>query len=300
MANYKSQVALLLNVLPEVAKEECFALHGGTAINLFVREIPRLSVDIDLTYIPLEDRATTFENINKALARIKGTIEAIVPNVIVVPKPNELKLQISNGQAQIKLEVNQGIRGIIDRTTKMQLCETAQEAFDSFCEIQVVPMGQLYGGKICAALDRQHPRDLFDVKYLLENERLTDVIKSGFLFGLLSSKRPINEMLAPNLLDQRQAMTNQFEGMSDRPFTYDDFETTRNLLIQTIHKQLTDTDKEFLLSFENGTPNWSLYDLEAFPSVQWKLQNLLKLKEFNASKHSEQIEKLKNTFKDNP
>ena len=161
-------------------------------------------------------------------------------------------------------------------------------------------MGQLYGGKICAALDRQHPRDLFDVKYLLENERLTDVIKSGFLFGLLSSKRPINEMLAPNLLDQRQAMTNQFEGMSDRPFTYDDFETTRNLLIQTIHKQLIDTDKEFLLSFENGTPNWSLYDFEAFPSVQWKLQNLLKLKESIASKHSEQIEKLKNTFKDNP
>ena len=118
MANYKSQVALLLNVLPEVAKEECFALHGGTAINLFVREIPRLSVDIDLTYIPLEDRATTFENINKALARIKGTIEAIVPNVIVVPKPNELKLQISNGQAQIKLEVNQGIRGSVDRTAK--------------------------------------------------------------------------------------------------------------------------------------------------------------------------------------
>lgn len=177
MANYKSQVALLLNVLPEVAKEECFALHGGTAINLFVREMPRLSVDIDLTYIPLDDRAIAFQNVNRALARIKGSIKAIVPNAKVLPKPNELKLQISNAQAQIKLEVNQGIRGIIDETTKMQLCETAQEAFDSFCEIQLVPVGQLYGGKICAALDRQHPRDLFDVKYLLDNEGFTDEIK---------------------------------------------------------------------------------------------------------------------------
>jgi hypothetical protein len=52
---YKKQVALLLSVLPEVGKEECFALHGGTAINLFVREMPRLSVDIDLTYVPIED-----------------------------------------------------------------------------------------------------------------------------------------------------------------------------------------------------------------------------------------------------
>lgn len=49
---YKKQVSLLLDVLPEVAKENCFALHGGTAINLFVRSMPRLSVDIDLTYVP--------------------------------------------------------------------------------------------------------------------------------------------------------------------------------------------------------------------------------------------------------
>lgn len=45
---YKSQVKLLLDVLPLVSKEPCFALHGGTAINLFIRNMPRLSVDIDL------------------------------------------------------------------------------------------------------------------------------------------------------------------------------------------------------------------------------------------------------------
>jgi len=55
---YRSQVELLLRVLPYVAKEKVFALKGGTAINLFVRDLPRLSVDIDLTYLPFEDRAT--------------------------------------------------------------------------------------------------------------------------------------------------------------------------------------------------------------------------------------------------
>lgn len=71
---YRRQVALLLNVLPEVAKEEIFALHGGTAINLFVRNMPRLSVDIDLTYLPIEDRKDSLQNISDGLSRISESI----------------------------------------------------------------------------------------------------------------------------------------------------------------------------------------------------------------------------------
>ena len=154
----------------------------------------------------------------------------------------------------------------------------------------------MYGGKICAALDRQHPRDLFDIKYLLENEGFSNEIKKGFLFCLLGSNRPIYEMLFPNLLDQRSAMANQFDGMSEEPFAYEDFEATRNLLLQAIHENLNDVDKQFLLSFENGTPDWGLYNFEEYPAVQWKLQNLQKLKETNAEKHSEQLKKLESKF----
>ena len=50
---YRRQVQLLIRVLPSIAEEACFALKGGTAINLFVRDMPRLSVDIDLTYLPV-------------------------------------------------------------------------------------------------------------------------------------------------------------------------------------------------------------------------------------------------------
>lgn len=296
MANYKAQVSLLLSILPEVGKEDCFALHGGTAINLFVRDMPRLSVDIDLTYIPVKDRATSFSNISQALLRIKATVEAIIPNTQITHKEKELKLLIATNQAQIKLEVSQVMRGIIAAASEMVLCDKAQNEFDAFCSIPVVTIGQLYGGKICAALDRQHPRDLFDVKHLLENEGFANEIKTGFLFCLLGSKRPINEMLYPNLLDQRAAMANQFEGMSDEPFTYKDFEATRNLLVQTIRENLTDVDKQFLLSFESGTPDWSLYNFENYPVVQWKLQNLQKLKEINAEKHSAQLKELRSKF----
>ncbi|MEY8781136.1 nucleotidyl transferase AbiEii/AbiGii toxin family protein [Allomuricauda sp. XS_ASV26] len=293
MSSYKQQVSLLLQVLPEVAKEPVFALHGGTAINLFVRDMPRLSVDIDLTYIPIEDRKTSFKNIIESLGQIKAKLEKILPEATITLKEETLKLQITTVNSQIKLEVNQINRGIMDDTVTLSLCEKTQEEFDAFCAIPVVPLGQLYGGKICAALDRQHPRDLFDVKYLLENEGFAEEIKKGFILFLLCSNRPLHEMLHPNFIDQRETLVNQFEGMSEEPFTYEDFEKTREELIKTIHQNLTEKDKEFLLSFSEGTPNWEIYDFERFPAVQWKLQNLTKLKNGNPEKHESFVASLK-------
>ena len=284
MNDYKLQVSLLLQVLLEVAKESVFALHGGTAINLFIRDMPRLSVDKDLTYVPIEDRQTSFKNIIESLSHIKTKLEKILPEARITLNGETLKLQITTANAQIKLEVNQINRGVMDETVTLPLCEKAQDEFNAFCAISVVPLGQLYGGKICAALDRQHPRDLFDIKYLLEKEGFTEEIKKGFLMFLLSSKRPLHEMLHPNFIDQRQTMINQFEGMTSEPFTYEDFEKTREELVNIILQNLTGKDKEFLLSFGEGTPNWDIYDFERFPAVQWKLQNLINLKNSNSEK----------------
>lgn len=289
---YKKQVALLLDVLPEVAKESCFALHGGTAINLFIRDMPRLSVDIDLTYVPVEDRKTSLTNIADALERIQKNIKAANPNTRVEHKKENSKLQISSQDSQIKIEVNQVGRGTIETPEKMTLCEKVQNEFDAFCAISVVPIGQLYGGKICAALDRQHPRDLFDIKYLLENEGFSKDIKKGFILCLLSSDRPIHEVISPNFHDQSQAIKNQFEGMSTEPFSYEDYENTRKTLLKTVQENLTQKDKEFLLSIKNITPDWSIYDFEQFPAIQWKLLNLQKLKSKNPEKHQEQYQLL--------
>jgi predicted nucleotidyltransferase component of viral defense system len=69
-SNYYRQVQLLKSALPYVARETCFALKGGTAINLFHLPMPRLSVDIDLTYLPLEERGLSLMNARAALQRI--------------------------------------------------------------------------------------------------------------------------------------------------------------------------------------------------------------------------------------
>jgi len=290
--SYKKQVGLLLSVLPEVAKESCFALQGGTAINLFIRDMPRLSVDIDLIYVNIEDRQITLSNINQALLRIKDNIEALNPRIRVMHRELTCKLQISENGVQIKVEVNMVGRGCIEEPEKLPLCAVAQERFDVFCSMALVPISQLYGGKICAALDRQHPRDLFDIKLLFENEGFNDDIKRGFLYGLLSSDRPAHELLNPHQQDQRSAFENQFEGMTEIDFCYDEYEQTRDLLIKNVNQNLTDKDKQFLLGVIGLDPDWSLYDFEQFPSIQWKLQNLEKLRAINDQKFKMQYDEL--------
>ena len=290
---YKIQVALLLQVLPEVAKEADFALHGGTAINLFVREMPRLSVDLDITYMPIEDRATSLSKIIEGLKRIKANIESILPKVHITLDEKILNLLISTPTAQIKLEVNQANRGVLETPKEMMLCQRAQDEFNAFAAITVVSLPQLYGGKICAALDRQHPRDLFDIKLLMEHEGYTEEMKKAFILCLLSSNRPFYEILDPNLIDQRHAMENHFDGMSAVPFSYEDFEKTRVNLIKTVNESLNEEDKTFLMSVIGLEPDWEIYAFEKFPAIQWKLENLKKLKEANPSKYHDLIENLK-------
>ena len=287
----------MLRIIPIISAEECFAVHGGTAINLFVQNLPRYSVDIDLTYIPVEPREASLAHIKERLKAIKAKIEVAIPGIAIREVPNKL-ICTHNGRF-VKVEVNDVKRGSIAPPVELPLCDLAQEDFGVFCKARIVPLSQLYGGKITAALDRQHPRDLFDVSLMLDYIKDFDQIKRGFIFCLLGSDRPILESLNPNFNDQRDALTNQFEGMSSTPFTYEQYEATRRRLVEYINDHLTPTDKAFLLGFEDGTPDWdaSEYrDFQHYPSIQWKLLNIRKLKGKNPQKHEDGIIKLQNYF----
>jgi predicted nucleotidyltransferase component of viral defense system len=295
---YKAQVDLLLQTIPYVAKETIFALKGGTAINLFVRNMPRLSVDIDLTYIHIEDRVTTLKSISDGLGRIKGDLEKSIPGIRVTPASREgqdAKINCQLAGAQIKIEVNTVTRGVINQPSLRRVHKVVEETFGKFAAINVVSMCELYGGKICAALDRQHPRDLFDVKLLLDNEGFTEDIKIGFIIALLSHMRPINEVISPTFIDQRQAFETQFSGMADIPFSYEDFEQTRTQLVKEIHSKLSEEDRLFLMSFKEGLPDWELLNVknaEELPAVRWKLQNIEVLRKKKSEKHDEMLKTL--------
>lgn len=169
---YRRQVTLLLRALPHVASEECFALKGGTAINLFIREMPRLSVDIDLTYLPVEARLPSLVAIDLAMKRIAGRLRLGIPGSQVTEvKTDEAvtRLFVRTEGVQIKVEVTPVLRGCVYQPELRAVSPTVEDSF-GFAEIKVVSFPDLYAGKIVAALDRQQPRDLFDARDLLANE----------------------------------------------------------------------------------------------------------------------------------
>ena len=290
---YRRQVALLIRVMPLVFKIKEFAVHGGTAFNLFHRNLPRYSVDIDVTYIPIEGREKSLTSINSHLAELKVAIEKAVPGIRVIHKPDVWKLQCTKDGTTIKIEVNGTKRGILGDIEHIQLCSKAKVEFGMTCYANIVSWSQLYGGKIAAALSRQHPRDLFDCRGITISE-FSDV-KDGFILCLLGSDKPIIESLCPNPIDQQDALQNQFDGMTDEPFGYDNYRQARENLIHVVNSGLTDIDKDFIISFEAGNPDWgkcSAGDLSRYPSIKWKLQNISKLKATNPAKHQESLDKL--------
>lgn len=294
---YRKQVSLLIRIMPSVYHIKDFAVHGGTAINLFHKNMSRYSVDIDLTYIPIQERTESLTVINQHLINLKALIEKSIPGILVVHKPAVWKLLCTRNGATVKIEVNGTKRGIIGMVEELLLCEKARREFNMSCKARTVSFSQLYGGKIAAALSRQHPRDLFDCKYM--NIESFEEVKDGFMLCLLGSDKPIIESLNPNSLNQAEALENQFEGMSDTLFSYVDYEDSRANLIRLVNEGLTDEDKEFLFSFESGTPDWSKCcagNLSDYPSVKWKLQNIQTLKDNNTEKYEQGLDKLKSFF----
>ena len=304
---YKGQVKLLIDILVEVAKEECFALHGGTAINLFHLNMPRFSVDIDLTFVPFSDTAYYVHStsnrdvdlnlIRDGLSSVKNRLGRSLLKIRFDDERRtgeELKLLCSSGNATVKIEVNQINRGLIDEPCTMVLCSRAEEEFNRFCEIRTVSAGQLWGGKVNAALDRQHPRDIFDVKNMLGTIGFTDEVKRGFLFFLLCGKRPISEVLRPNFINQRVVFESQFAGMTDESFSYEEFEEIREKIVVIVNNSMTDKEKAFLRSFLEGTPKWENIssDWSMFPAVKWKQLNINRLKRENFGKFKEEVERL--------
>lgn len=282
LKHYQKQVRLLLDVLPFIDKEACFALKGGTAINLFVRDLPRLSVDIDLAYVGDEPRAEALKLTAAALKRIKADIKTGISGTKVIgSKPStqaeEAKLFIDLDGAQVKIEANPVIRGTLFPSKRLTLQPKAVEVFEVELDFNIVDLPDLYGEKLTAALDRQHPRDLFDVSLLLENEGLNRKIIMGFVCYLLSHRRPIHEILSPTPKNQRALLNTEFDGMTDVPFDYEDFERTRDAMIKGLHNGLSTNDRRFLISFASGTPDWSLFGepkIATLPAVLWKLKNI--------------------------
>lgn len=292
------ETELMLRMIPHVSSESRFALKGGTAINFFLRDMPRLSVDIDLTYLPLEGREDSLKNIGQALKRIAVSIKKAMPGIkiqesVIKPLGQVAKLVVNDGKNQIKIEPNQIIRGTLFPCENHELSKKAEELFEISVSTTTLSEADIYGGKICAALDRQHPRDLFDIKILMDHEGITPEIQKAFVVYLSSHDRPMHEVIDPTRKDVRSIFENEFLEMTDERVTYEELVEIRENLVAHLKARLTDAERRFLISLKEGNPEWNFLGLEGIerlPAIQWKLQNIKKM---DAAKHRESIAKLK-------
>lgn len=294
---YLDTARLLTQVAPLVFVDDTFALKGGTAINLFVRDMPRLSVDLDLVFpdhtLPRDEAlARINEAVRQAAERLKKRgFQTHAP----VAAAGETKLLVRRGSIQVKVEVNFVMRGTVQPVRRASLTPTARDVLMADLEIPVVSVADVYGGKLVAALDRQHPRDLFDVMQLFAHEGITPDIRRAFVVYLASSNRPIHEVLFTPLRDIRHDYQHNFQGMTAESVPLEALLAARERMVHEIHQGLDDNERRFLLSLAAGTPEWPLLGiahLEQLPGVRWKLYNLSQLQKTDGKRFAKQAELL--------
>ena len=277
---YADTVRLLLTAAPDVFANDIFAMKGGTAINLFVQDMPRLSVDIDVVYTPWQTPR------EQALKAISAELDAIADRLgrlkLTTRKVNsgdlgDTKLLIENAEAQVKVEVNVVFRGTVLPIERRPLSPKTADLFSVALELPVLAPAELYGSKLVAAMDRQHPRDLFDVLKMFESVGLSDAAVECFVTYLAGHNRPTHEVLFGNEKDIAREYHQHFVGMTTEPVSLDALLEARARLREELPGRLTGQHKQFLTGLARAQPDWTLLQCShasELPALRWKLSNL--------------------------
>lgn len=295
---YLDTARLLTQVAPFVFVDGTFALKGGTAINLFVRDTPRLSVDLDLVFhdhtLP---REAALARINEAIRQSAERLKArgFQTHVIAAADTGETKLLVRRAGIEVKIEVNFVMRGTVHPVRMAALTPMARDTLLADLEIPVVSLEDVYGGKLAAAMDRQHPRDLFDVMQLLAHEGITPGIRRAFVVYLACHNRPVHEVLFPAMRDIRQEYERNFRGMTAEPVELEALLAARERMVQELQAGLDADERRILLSLVTRRPEWSSLGIshaEHLPGIRWKLHNLEQLARKSPEKFAAQADAL--------
>lgn len=298
---YIDTVRLLLAVAPLVFESTRFAMKGGTALNLFVHNLPRLSVDIDVVFT---DHQFTRE---EALSAIAADLDEAVRRIRTAgycaerrgPAGAEIKVFVSDGRSQVKVEVNSVGRGTLLPIQFMELVPAAQELFTTTATLPILATEELYAGKLLAAMDRQHPRDLFDVSKMFASFGLPANFVDCFVAHLAGHHRPVHEVLFPRLKSIKALYQSDFVGMTLDEVSLQELAAVQAELPMRLQGAIEPRHQEFLLSLLRLEPEWDLMPfsrLQELPATCWKLANLEELRKRHKHRFEEQHRLLNGKF----
>lgn len=301
-ANYVDTVRLLLAIAPAVFASGRFAMKGGTALNLFVQEMPRLSVDIDLVFVDHRaDRPSALQTIAQELAAVQSALadKGYRAHLPANAEGDDVKLVVSDEATQVKVEVNIVFRGTVLPVESRPLVPSAQELFTTDLAVPVLATAELYGSKLVAAMDRQHPRDIFDVMHMLDHFGWQAGVVDCFVAYLAGHNRPVHEVLFSKAKPLEPAFTNEFAGMTRNVIELDTLAHVQARLLEELPRQLTAAHREFLLTMVQGSPAWErmpMKHLHELPALKWKLMNLAQLRKRSAARFAAQHQLLAERF----
>jgi hypothetical protein len=299
---YVDTVRLMLDVAPDIFTSGRFAMKGGTALNFFVQDLPRLSVDIDVVFVPHQTpRATALAEIAAELSAIQDRLKnrGIKAEIARSKTGDETKILARRDRIEVKIEINHVFRGTLLPIEVRSLVKSASDLFTTSLSVPMLSVAELYGSKLVAAMDRQHPRDLFDVHGMFQRFGLTPEIVECFVGYIAGHNRPVHEVLGSRDIDLVRPFENEFVGMEREPVTLAELEDARKRLRRELRAALTADHKRFLLGLVAGDPPWAAMrcrHLAELPAIQWKLQNLVRLKKSNPAKFQVQSDELKRCF----
>lgn len=277
---YADTVRLLLAVAPDVFVNDIFAMKGGTAINLVMRDMPRLSVDIDVVYLPWQTpRDEALRAINQELAAIATRVAplGVQTRLIRAKDLGDTKLIVDNDASQVKIEVNVIFRGSVLPIERRGLSARTSDLFGVEFELPILSLDELYASKLVAALDRQHPRDLFDVWQLYESSGISDGMVECFVVYLAGHNRPPHEVLFGSDKHIAGEYERAFVGMTEVDCSLDTLLQARAQLKSELPQRLTAAHRQFLRGLVRTEPDWSLVQCQhaaQLPALRWKLNNL--------------------------
>ena len=178
---------------------------------------------------------------------------------------------------------------------RRSLVAAAEDLFTTTITLPVLAAAELYGSKLVAAFDRQHPRDWFDVLQLRRHDGLPLPVVDCFVAYLAGHNRPIHEVLFPRIKAMGPIYEAEFKGMTVQDIELAELESTRRATLADLPAMLTADQRQFLLSLARAEPQWQLMPfphLSALPAIRWKLQNLEKLRTRNKRKFTDQHDQL--------
>jgi hypothetical protein len=303
--SYVDTVRLMLRVAPHVFNNPLFAMKGGTALNVFLHDMPRLSVDIDLVFTDhAVQRAQALTAIKEELNAMAERLKRLGLNSSLTKSTDgsETKLTVVHGndhRTKVKIEINQNFRGTLLPVQKMHLAEKAKNMFASDIEVPALAPEELYGGKIVAALNRQHPRDFFDVREMFQRGHFGPPVVDCFVCYLAGQfKTPIHSVLFSEDEDISALYEAEFIGMTTEEVSLAELEQVRATLRAAILNSLEDRHKEFLLGLARLEADWDLMPfphVRELPAVGRRLENLSNKRKRNPEKfgleHSELAER---------